>query len=155
MNRIVILDSGPLGLLMQRPGVVPADECRRWLAEMIAGGGEVIVPEIADYEVRRELLRINAVASVLRMDSFLAAAPGRLLPVTTQAMRLAAELWANIRCRGKPTSDPHALDEDVLIVAQVLTAGFDENEFIIASTNVVHLSQLAPSALWRDIQPNN
>ena len=33
------------------------EECRDWLAALVFKGAEVVVPEIADYEVRRELLR--------------------------------------------------------------------------------------------------
>src|SRR4051812_38089821 len=53
----IVLDSGPLGLLTQRPGVAPADACRAWLAAHSSRGVGIVVPEIVDYELRRELLR--------------------------------------------------------------------------------------------------
>jgi len=151
VSRHIILDSGPLGLLMQRQGVPPADACRHWLLRHIQDGAVVLVPEIADYEVRRELLRLNAIAAVERLDRFITAAPNRLIPMTSNAFRLGASLWAQLRKDGLPTADPHALDADVLIVAQVLTAGLAANEFVIASTNVSHIARLAPSEIWQNV----
>jgi hypothetical protein len=57
VNPVVLLDAGPLGLLSNpnRRGQTVA--CRRWLQALIAAGRKILVPEIADYEVRRELLR--------------------------------------------------------------------------------------------------
>ena len=60
MREFVLLDSGPLGHACRRPGTPGADQCRLWIDALIARGVEVVVPEIADYEVRRELTRINA-----------------------------------------------------------------------------------------------
>jgi hypothetical protein len=34
--------------------------CAQWLQEMVASGAQVILPELSDYEVRRELLRAQA-----------------------------------------------------------------------------------------------
>ena len=55
----IFLDSTPLGLLMTRPGHRQGDECRSWLMRHLANGIRVIVPEIIDYELRRELLRLG------------------------------------------------------------------------------------------------
>jgi hypothetical protein len=38
-----------------------------WLARLISRGIEVLVPEIADYEVRRELLRAGRAKGVERL----------------------------------------------------------------------------------------
>jgi hypothetical protein len=53
------------------------------------------VPEIADYEVRRELLRANKVRGIARLD-LLKNSIG-YLPLTTPIMLKAAELWAQAR----------------------------------------------------------
>jgi hypothetical protein len=66
----IVLDAGPLGLLTQRKGVPEADSCKRWLASQLSEGARVLVPEIADYEVRRELLRANKAAGLARLDAF-------------------------------------------------------------------------------------
>jgi hypothetical protein len=92
---------------------VEAEQCQLWLTRLLAGGHHAAVPEIADYEVRRELLRIGSAAGIARLDA-LAIRVG-YLPLTTAAMRKAAELWAQARQQGRPTADPHALDGDVIL----------------------------------------
>ena len=118
VTRVIFLDSGPLGLVTQRKGVPGADACRTWLAGHLQRGISVLVPEIIDYELRRELLRSRKAESIVRLDSFVAANPSRYIPLTTAAMRLAAEFWADIRQRGLPTTDPRELDIDVIFAAQ-------------------------------------
>jgi hypothetical protein len=151
MTGVLVLDSGPLGLLFQKPGVRAADDCRDWLKRHIAAGVRVIVPEIADYELRRELLRIGLTTAISALDVFNAAIPGRYLPITTAAMRAAAQLWADIRRAGIPTADRHALDGDVILAAQILSAGFQPQDFVVATTNPVHLARLVPAQDWATI----
>jgi predicted nucleic acid-binding protein len=107
----------------------------------------VIVPEIADYEVRRELLRAKKERGLARLDAL----TSRLeyLPITTAAIRQAAVFWAQARQQGHPTADDKALDGDVILAAQALTLG--AAEVVIATTNVGHLSRFAPAALWPDL----
>jgi len=82
MNYALVLDTSPLSEIVRRPGQSPkADACRLWLRAMIAGGSVVYVPEIADYEVRRELVRLGNAASVARLNTFLTTVEYlRLLP---------------------------------------------------------------------------
>jgi predicted nucleic acid-binding protein len=80
VTRVIALDAGPLGLLMQRKGVAPADACKTWLAGKVAAGVRVVVPEIADYEVRRELVRLGNANAIARLDAFVAAAADRSSP---------------------------------------------------------------------------
>lgn len=149
--KYVVLDATPLGLLSQ-PFVSPnGDRCRRWLLSKVAAGLGVLLPEIADYEVRRELIRARKAGSVLALDAFVANPQVTYLPITTQAMRLAAELWAQARNRGMTTAHPMALDGDVILAAQVLAAGYAPTDFVIATSNVRHLAQFAPSAAWESI----
>lgn len=112
-----------------------------------------MVPEIVNYELRRELLRLRRTSALAALVEFNAAVAGRYLPITTAAMELAAELWAKIRSQGKPTADRHALDIDVILAAQVLTAGFEPNPFVVATSNVGHVSSFVPAELWESISP--
>lgn len=116
---------------------------------MLAAGARVIVPEIADYEVRRELLRANKPTSVARLDALAAAT--EYLPLNTQAMRRAAELWAIARQTGQPTAGDNTVDADVILIAQVETLGVANA--VIATTNVGHLSRFFPTELWTAITP--
>lgn len=122
-------------------GKSDGDRCRAWMRVLDALGARIFLPEIADYEVRRELLRTKAWAGLSGLDRL-----RPLLdydPITTQTMRLAADLWAVIRQSGKPTADPQALDADCILAAQALRLGNPGDVVSIATTNPVHLSRFA------------
>ena len=144
---IVLLDAGPLGLLTNPRRSAASLACATWLQTLASAKGRVFVPEIADYEVRRELLRADKRQGLQRLDQFIAAV--EYLPITTAAMRRAAEFWADARRTGQPTADDKALDADVILAAQVVTLALPGA--VIATTNVGHLSRYAPAALWTDI----
>lgn len=106
-----------------------------------------MVPEIADYEVRRELIRAHRTAGVARLDALIARIG--YLAITTSAMRQAATFWAEARQRGQPTAADAALDGDVILAAQAAT--LDRRDVIVATTNTRHLSRFVDAALWSDI----
>jgi predicted nucleic acid-binding protein len=153
MPRAVVLDTGPLGLVTQRRGVPEADACRQWVTTLARAGVSVLVPEVADYELRRELLRAGKSPGIARLDAFNMASAGRYLPITTTAMRLAAELWARARNTGLPTADARALDADVILAAQVLTTGLAPSDVVVASVNVRHIARFVASDVWSRILP--
>ena len=107
MKPVLVLDSTPLGLIVQRRDAANAERCRQWLKTVLTAGVRVIVPEIVNYELRRELLRLGKTAAIAQLSAFNQSMPDRYLPITTQAMDMAAELWARVRRQGKPTA--HAL----------------------------------------------
>jgi predicted nucleic acid-binding protein len=144
MNSIVLLDAGPLGMI-SNPSATPANlECYNWMESLLMSGYQIVVPEIADYEVRRELLRANKTRGLERLD--LIKNTLEYLPLTTGMMLKAAELWAQARNQGTPTADAKALDCDVILAAQALS----ENG-IVATENVGHLSLFVEAKNWRDI----
>lgn len=147
MSRAVLLDSGPLGLITNPGASPPAEACGRWVANAIAGGAVVLVPEIADYEVRRELIRARRAVGLGRLDAFIALV--EYLPIQTAAMRQAAVFWAEARQEGRPTAPDPALDADVILAAQA--TALDRGDVIVATTNPRHLSRYVPAALWTDI----
>ena len=107
------------------------------------------VPEITDYEVRRELLRLNKQKSVDRLD-LLRTTIG-YVPLTTATMLRAADLWAQVRKLGKPTADNKALDGDVILAAQAALLAEQGDEVIVATTNVDHLARFVDAREWREI----
>lgn len=110
-------------------------------------GSAILVPEIADYEVRRELIRARRNAGIDRLDAFIAQV--EYLPIETVAMRQAAVFWAEARQQGRPTAPDSALDADVILAAQAVT--LNRSNTIVATTNPKHLSRYIPAALWTDI----
>lgn len=146
----VVLDSGPLGLVTQQTGKsAGADACRTWMENLLLNGVQIYVPEIADYEVRRELLRAGKTNSIGRLDRLKALA--RHLPLTTDVMLQAASLWAAARNAGMATADLHALDGDVIVTAQALLVGLPPAEIIVATSNVSHLARFVTADLWTQI----
>lgn len=108
------------------------------------------MPEIAEYEVRRELIRAGKSPGIQRLDELKLQLTYR--PLTTEVMLLTAQLWADSRRRGRPTAEPNALDGDVILVAQAILEVSEGNEVVIATTNVGHLSQFVDVREWRLIE---
>jgi predicted nucleic acid-binding protein len=148
MSRIIFLDSGPLGMVTNpKISSVEIQECKLWLSSLLSSGEIVMLPEIADYEVRRELIRANKQAGIKRLDQLKLTLPYR--PITTAAMLLAAQLWADARKAGRPTAEPNALDGDVILAAMAILLENQGNEVVIATTNVGHLSLFVDAREWR------
>lgn len=151
MARIILLDSAPLGLVTSASGKPGVNQCKAWLRAMLAGGAEVLIPEMCDYEVRRELLRVGSTAGLKRLDDL----EGLLdfLPLTSPAIRRAAELWAFVRQSGMPTAHREALDADALLAGQAANAGQPGDTVTIATTNLHHLGRFPgiDAAIWTGI----
>jgi predicted nucleic acid-binding protein len=99
MSRLVILDAGPLGMIAhprRDPTVV------RWFRALEGGGITFAVAEVADYEVRRELLRANLTVNLARLD--VVKSDLLYLPITTDIMLRAAAFWAQVRHQGVPAA---------------------------------------------------
>jgi predicted nucleic acid-binding protein len=147
VSKVVLLDAGPLGLVTNPKHSPQSLACAQWLQDLMARGARVIVPEITDYEVRRELLRAGKLQGINQLDTL--AQLLEYLPLTTAAMRQAAMLWARARQRGQPTAGDQTIDGDMILAGQALTLGVAD--VIIATTNVGHLARFAPAELWPNI----
>lgn len=108
MSQVVLLDAGPLGLVLLR-------------ARKTAG-----------------VERLDALAGLLEY-----------LPITTAVMRQAAAFWATARQQGQPTAGDQTIDGDMILAAQGITLG--TVGFVIATTNVGHLSRFVTARLWQAI----
>ena len=97
MARIIVLDSTPLGLACRRPGHPQGDACRAWLDNLRLASILVVVPEIARYEVHRELIRAGIGAGITRLDALSNSLSYD--PITTPVMQKAAEFWADVPTR--------------------------------------------------------
>ena len=150
--KAVILDSGPLSLVCNKSNLnIEAIECQIWIDHLLENKWLIILPEIADYETRRELIRAGKVNSVKELDRLKARL--KYLPLSTDHMLHAATLWAQVRNQGLPTADRNALDGDVILGAQALSIEPLFNSVIVATTNTVHISRFCKAADWRDIKP--
>jgi predicted nucleic acid-binding protein len=148
VSAAVVLDSAPLGILCHPRTPPHVLACRQWAADLLAAGRRVILPEIADYEIRRELIRLGSGVALANLDNY--GSQLEYLPLTTAAMRRAAALWAQARSAGQPTAPDPALDGDVILAAQAITLN---TAVVVATGNPAHLSRFAPAELWSNITP--
>ena len=118
MTKIILLDSTPVGLITNPKANFLAKECQEWFKTLFKRGYDVILSEIVDYEIRRELLRANKLSGIRKLNQLKSELI--YLPITTEVMLKAAELWAEVRKKGKPTADNKALDGDVILTAQAV-----------------------------------
>lgn len=126
-------------------------DCASWLTGLLRQDVQVVIPEISDYELRRELLRAQKTESLNRLDQL--ARVLLYLPLTTSVMRQAAAFWAQARNEGKPTAPMEALDADVILAAQVHSLRTDNERVVVATTNVGHLARFVEARRWPDITP--
>lgn len=147
MNCTILLDSGPPSLITNFIALPVAAACGRWVMNAIDRGATILVPEITDHELRRELIRARRTAGIARLDAFIAQVGS--LPIAAAAIRQAAAFWAEARQQGRPTAPDAALDGDVILAAQAAT--LNRTGVIIATTNPKHLSRYVPAELWIDV----
>jgi hypothetical protein len=146
----VVLDTGVLGLVTHPTGEQGEPyACKQWLRELLYSGCAAYVAEIADYELRRELIRLNRRKSLLRLDAFNTF--NAYLPITTPTMTMAAEFWAAARQRGEPTADDKALDADVILAAQAVLLAGGHDDVVVATANVRHLGRYVTARRWQDV----
>ena len=147
--KVIFLDTGPLGMVTHPRGNEQTRECAKWMSRLLRNGATFVLPEIADYELRRALLLGEKKMGLTRLDSLKSAIS--YCQITTQAILKAAEFWALARKRGKPTAPDEALDGDVILAAQAAGYKADGREVIIATTNVRHLEDFSNARLWQSI----
>jgi predicted nucleic acid-binding protein len=136
----VLLDTGVVGQICHPR---KHQEARRWFAAAVSQH-EFLISEVADYELRRELIRIRATRSLARLDEL--SRELRYVPVTTATWRSAANLWAWLRRTGKGTASEHGLDGDVLIAAQAIA-----EDAAVVTTNPRHFEPLVKALQWEEL----
>lgn len=137
MDRFALLDAGPLGLACCHPRQPATGRCLAWLDDLRTAGYVILIPAIADYEVRRELLRAGASAKLRRLASLRIRYDS--LEITGEALERAAEFWATLRRMGLPTAGDEALDADAILAGMAVTTGQPGDSVIVATSNVRHL----------------
>ena len=96
MSKTVLLDAGPLGMISNPNATGVNRQCYEWMESLVVNGFQIRVPEMADYEVRRELLRANKSQGILRLD-LLKNTLG-YMALTTSVMLQAAQLLGHTIC---------------------------------------------------------
>lgn len=145
MSDQIALDSSPVSTLCHPDeGQPEVKALRAWLEARLVAGATIYVPAIVDYEVRRDILRRRNQKSLQRLDAL--GLQLEYLPLTTEMLRRAAELWALARQQGFAPAPPEALDADVILAAQAESVGAT-----VATNNIRHLARFVPADLWQNI----
>jgi predicted nucleic acid-binding protein len=151
--RISVLDTGPLGLACRKPSDERLEPFRIWLFQAQAANTVVVIPEIANYELRRELLRSRKLASVDRLDRLRSSPYYSYVRLSTPAIDRAAELWAHARSFGHQTAEDPGLDGDVILAAQALEYSGARDILTVATDNSRHLGRYLDAKPWQAITP--
>ncbi len=147
MNNVIVLDTGPAGKIAHPH---PNPQFAEWLKTTIRNGIIVVLPEIVDYELRRSFLleirrgKISFKKSLKRLDELHEVLV--FVPLNSEIMLKAAELWAESRRQGKPTADPKELDGDAILAAQAVYVGGT-----VITDNIGHLGLFVEAKRWQDI----
>ncbi len=139
----LVLDTGPLGKIAhprRRPDIAA------WFDAVTGSSRPIYLPEIANYEVRRNFLLEDLTRALARLEELKRTLP--YLPLTTEIMEDDARLWAQARKQGRPTGDPKELDGDVILAAQTLAVGG-----VVVTDNIGHLAQFVEARTWQQITP--
>ena len=157
---IVFLDSNILGIICNNnTAFVESQQCKRWFETLFIRGVRFITSDLCDYEVRRGLIGSSIrsgevvegieLLDVLKREGFL-----EFLPVSTNALSLASNLWAIASNDGRTTRDNKNIDIDIILSAQyqIIRDEFPGQRVIVATTNLKHLSLFCDAAHWQDIK---
>jgi predicted nucleic acid-binding protein len=134
----LILDTGVLGQICHPRKY---HDVRSWFRRAVREH-EFLISEVADYELRRELLRIESHKSLARLDELTREL--RYLPTTTATWRSAARLWAALRRDGRVTAE--GLDGDVLIATHAV-----EEMAGIVTSNEKHFEGIIDVYKWTTV----
>ena len=125
-----------------------------WLIQAKSNGAICVLPEVADYEVRRGLIQSGSDRGLERLDGLCNNPIFTYLPINTAAMKLAARIWADQRSRGRQTADNLRLDADAILAAQAIGFAGLRDTLTVATKNVGHFSEMNLDARpWQEIDP--
>ncbi|MDJ0719300.1 MAG: hypothetical protein QNJ54_34600 [Prochloraceae cyanobacterium] len=133
MNRLILLDSGPLGKIANPRQTPEVKRCLQFIKEQKIA---LRVAEIIDYELRRNYLLEGFTKSISKLNKY--RQTKQFIPLTSEIMLEAAELWAWLQAQGLPTSSKNDIDKDVILVASALSQKPDFDEVIILTSNAKH-----------------
>lgn len=102
-----------------------------------------------NYELRRELLLSNKLRGLSILDRLVALL--EYAPISTDVIHEAARCWAEARRQGFPTAHQHALDGDMILVAQLRL--LNDPDAMVATVDVGDLPRFIPARPWQEILP--
>jgi hypothetical protein len=150
VKRIVLLDESPLAAITHPSSKGDAGVAKTWYAELRAAGITVRVPQIADYELRRQLILKNFLSSIALLNQVIRQTGG-LVPIKEKTFQHAAKLWAQRRKNNEAARDDKSLDGDMILCAQAWSLTRPRQKVIVASSNIKHLKSFVECDEWKNI----
>ncbi len=144
--RTILLDTGPLGEVVHQNKNTRAP-IEAWMQQMVVKGVTIRIPGIADYELRRELIRSRFADSVHALDQLIQVLG--YLPISQETTNCACELWAQARNLSQATASDDSLDGDMILCAHAIHDC--QGDCIIATTNPRHISRFVTAKKWTEI----
>lgn len=131
---VIVLDTGVLGLLTSS-----RVEARRLISDYLKMHPQatVILPEICDYELRREFVLNGRSKEIERLEQL-----GRrynYMAIRTEHMREACAVWADCRKNAFPFTSDESLDADCILIAQALD--HERGEAVVLTSNAKHIGR--------------
>jgi hypothetical protein len=93
----VVLDTGPLGKMSNPKSSPENDAAAAWLQSHLDAGSRIVIPEIANYELRRELILGNKLRGLRKLDALIELV--EYLPLTSDMIYEAALLGGSTPAR--------------------------------------------------------
>ena len=134
LRRVVILDSKPLGEICNP---INQEKIKPLIKFLKKSKITRRVAEITDYELRRELTLQGLTKGISNLNKF--KQRQQIVPIDSESLLLATELWAELRKEGQPTADKKNIDCDVIMVAQALQLRKQFEQIIILTIDVKDL----------------
>lgn len=153
---IVFLDTGVLGLLCTPNLFQKSVECQNWFDRLLAKRVYLLTSEICDYEVKRGLILSRKLgkesSGIQKLDTLRDVID--FLPITTEVIQEAAELWAEARYQSRATSNDKNMDVDMIVSAhwRLLKKEFPGRYIVVSTTNVKHLQLFTEAQEWENIK---
>jgi predicted nucleic acid-binding protein len=154
MPRVLILDTFVLSSISRKMASSPvtlSEKACSWVSDCDIAGHKIIVPSICYYECIRELERRGALLQIKRLDAFCSVEPDRFISITDDHLRVASKMWASARNSGKAAASDDSLDCDMILAAQTLSLNLLSSDYVVATTNVKHLTPLVSAEEWSQI----
>jgi toxin FitB len=135
MTGLIILDSAPLGFFCNPKN---RDNYKKLSNFVKSLNFSIGVPEIIDYELRRNLELENLQKSISLLSQF--QQRRQLISLESEDLIRAAELWAWCRKQGSTTTENKGIDIDVILVSQALSRKDFFNKVVILTIDTGDLS---------------
>lgn len=160
MGVLLVLDTGPLGLLTNPNKTEKPEACRHWFENMAQNGARVAVPQTSYEEVCIGIQHAHTVHGIDRLNKFVNEVYDRNLWIATnRVVTMEAErLQESTKTRGKMTGDPNELNPDCKIAAacklapQLLDDIPQGTRCVVVTDNIKHYKQIEVECYkWQDL----